>query len=287
MFTDHEERLDRRGARARAARRRPSSPEEAGENVGHVRRPRRRSTAASRMECKRRWRSSTTTSALVVGLVLVEGLPYKEAAEVLGVPIGTLTSRLARAREALQALLDGGAPRRKERAHELRRPMSDNDTWADEVLMAYVDGELDAPCNAPSSRRAMAAEAALGARVASSSARCAAAREPRTRPVLDEAVPPPGRLLARHAQRGAGRAWRPIEAGARVRRGTLGPLGLGPVGRHGGLPGRRPVRRPRRLVRACQAKRSRMQGGQLVARGALAQALSDAARERAGGRCAR
>ena len=42
---------------------------------------------------------------LAVGLVLVEGLPYKEAAEVLGIPIGTLTSRLARAREALQALL--------------------------------------------------------------------------------------------------------------------------------------------------------------------------------------
>ncbi len=41
----------------------------------------------------------------VVGLVLVEGLPYKEAAEVLGIPVGTLTSRLARARDALQALL--------------------------------------------------------------------------------------------------------------------------------------------------------------------------------------
>lgn len=41
----------------------------------------------------------------VVGLVLVEGLGYQEAAEVLGIPVGTLTSRLARAREALQLLL--------------------------------------------------------------------------------------------------------------------------------------------------------------------------------------
>jgi RNA polymerase sigma-70 factor (ECF subfamily) len=41
-----------------------------------------------------------------VSLVLVEGLPYKEAAEVLDIPIGTLTSRLARGREALQAMLE-------------------------------------------------------------------------------------------------------------------------------------------------------------------------------------
>jgi RNA polymerase sigma-70 factor (ECF subfamily) len=40
-----------------------------------------------------------------VGLVLIEGLPYREAADVLDVPIGTLTSRLARGREALQAML--------------------------------------------------------------------------------------------------------------------------------------------------------------------------------------
>ena len=42
---------------------------------------------------------------LAVSLVLVEGLSYKEAADALGVPVGTLTSRLARGREALQALL--------------------------------------------------------------------------------------------------------------------------------------------------------------------------------------
>ena len=42
---------------------------------------------------------------LAVSLVLVEGLAYKDAADVLDVPIGTLTSRLARGREALQAML--------------------------------------------------------------------------------------------------------------------------------------------------------------------------------------
>ena len=42
---------------------------------------------------------------MVVGLVLVDGLPYKEAAAVLQIPIGTLTSRLARARDVLQGLL--------------------------------------------------------------------------------------------------------------------------------------------------------------------------------------
>jgi RNA polymerase sigma-70 factor, ECF subfamily len=42
---------------------------------------------------------------LAVALVLIEGLSYKEAAYVMEVPIGTLTSRLARGRTALQAML--------------------------------------------------------------------------------------------------------------------------------------------------------------------------------------
>jgi len=45
---------------------------------------------------------------LAVALVLIEGLPYKEAAQIIGVPMGTLTSRLARARQALQEFLGPG-----------------------------------------------------------------------------------------------------------------------------------------------------------------------------------
>jgi RNA polymerase sigma-70 factor, ECF subfamily len=42
---------------------------------------------------------------LAVALVLVEGMSYKEASDVLEIPIGTLTSRLARGRTALAAAL--------------------------------------------------------------------------------------------------------------------------------------------------------------------------------------
>jgi RNA polymerase sigma-70 factor (ECF subfamily) len=48
---------------------------------------------------------------LAVALVLVEGLSYQEASEVLEIPVGTLTSRLSRGREALAALLDGNGGR--------------------------------------------------------------------------------------------------------------------------------------------------------------------------------
>lgn len=41
----------------------------------------------------------------VLLLIGVEGLRYREAAEVLGLPVGTVMSRLARAREKMQELL--------------------------------------------------------------------------------------------------------------------------------------------------------------------------------------
>jgi RNA polymerase sigma-70 factor (ECF subfamily) len=44
----------------------------------------------------------------VLMLVTVDGLSYKEAAAVAGVPMGTIMSRLARARTALQRHLDAG-----------------------------------------------------------------------------------------------------------------------------------------------------------------------------------
>ncbi|MFC4932791.1 RNA polymerase sigma factor [Massilia sp. GCM10023247] len=81
------------------------APEEEGEHVGYD------STAAhqQRMAVQKAMSLLSEEHRIVVALVLVDGLPYKEAAEVLEIPIGTLTSRLARAREALQKLLHDDA----------------------------------------------------------------------------------------------------------------------------------------------------------------------------------
>jgi RNA polymerase sigma-70 factor (ECF subfamily) len=43
----------------------------------------------------------------VLLLISVEDLSYAETAKVLGIPLGTVMSRLARAREKLAAALDG------------------------------------------------------------------------------------------------------------------------------------------------------------------------------------
>ena len=89
--------------RARTRREQIFAPEEAGEHVGvsplddHL----------DALAVRKAIDQLNDEQRVAVGLVLVEGLPYKEAAQVLGVPMGTVTSRLARAREQLQALLSG------------------------------------------------------------------------------------------------------------------------------------------------------------------------------------
>jgi RNA polymerase sigma-70 factor (ECF subfamily) len=45
----------------------------------------------------------------VIALILVEGLAYREAADVLALPMGTVTSRLVRGRQALMAMLGEAA----------------------------------------------------------------------------------------------------------------------------------------------------------------------------------
>jgi RNA polymerase sigma-70 factor, ECF subfamily len=87
--------------RSRGRRAKIFLAEEAGDNVGIE----SIENEATRMSVQAAMARLPEDQRVAVSLVLVEGLPYKEAAEVLEVPIGTLTSRLARGREALQALL--------------------------------------------------------------------------------------------------------------------------------------------------------------------------------------
>ena len=95
---------------------------------------------------------------LAVALVLIEGLSYREAAQVMEVPIGTLTSRLARGRLALQSMLT-------DPVDYARGAQGQAMTVTDEELMAYVDGELDA-ARLESLRQEIAASADLSRRVA-------------------------------------------------------------------------------------------------------------------------
>jgi RNA polymerase sigma-70 factor (ECF subfamily) len=61
---------------------------------------------------------------VVVVLADVEGLKYGDIAETLGVPVGTVRSRLARARGALQRLLWNVAQERGVHPPEAGRPLS-------------------------------------------------------------------------------------------------------------------------------------------------------------------
>jgi RNA polymerase sigma-70 factor (ECF subfamily) len=92
-------------ARARTRRAQTFVPEEAGAAVG----------VAAHEDIERRVELHQVDRAMgdlpseqreVIALVLIEGLAYREAAEILGIPIGTLTSRLTRGRQALVKRLE-------------------------------------------------------------------------------------------------------------------------------------------------------------------------------------
>jgi RNA polymerase sigma-70 factor (ECF subfamily) len=94
--------IDELRARARGAR--VFVPESAGHQVADA----ARSDDAELLSVQDAMARLPEEQRAAVALVLIEGLSYKEAAHVMEVPIGTLTSRLARGREALQTLLGEG-----------------------------------------------------------------------------------------------------------------------------------------------------------------------------------
>src|SRR3954470_14941268 len=87
--------------RARIRRDNIFAPEEAGEHVGDG----FAEAHQQRLAIQKAISLLSEDHRMVIGLVLVDGMAYQEAADVLDLPLGTLMSRLARARSALQASL--------------------------------------------------------------------------------------------------------------------------------------------------------------------------------------
>lgn len=97
--------IDMARAQGRQAKRWASA--EAGEQVGEDPRP----GIEAKIELDRIMATMTRLpddQREAVALVLIEGLGYREAAEILDIPVGTLSSRLVRGRNALMALLGEG-----------------------------------------------------------------------------------------------------------------------------------------------------------------------------------
>ena len=95
--------------RARGRRARLFSSEEAAAEVGDA----SQGAHAERLAVEEALARLPEEQRAAVALVLIEGFSYKEAAHIMEVPIGTLTSRLARGREALQEMLEeSGGTRR-------------------------------------------------------------------------------------------------------------------------------------------------------------------------------
>ena len=91
--------------RSRARRARTFVPEEEGTAVGSDAH-REIEIRAEMHDVDRAMNSLPAEQREAIALVLIEGLAYREAAELLEIPMGTLTSRLTRGRQALAQMLE-------------------------------------------------------------------------------------------------------------------------------------------------------------------------------------
>jgi RNA polymerase sigma-70 factor (ECF subfamily) len=91
-------------SRSRSRRSGVFLPQEAGERIGDAG-AEALDTRLALGEVERAMARLPDEQRVAVALVLVEGLSYQEAAQVLEIPPGTLTSRLVRGRMALAAQL--------------------------------------------------------------------------------------------------------------------------------------------------------------------------------------
>ncbi|MET0372488.1 MAG: sigma-70 family RNA polymerase sigma factor [Sphingobium sp.] len=98
--------IDEGRSRQRAAR--TFAPAEAGEQVGYDG-DRQIEAAVTLSDVDRAMASLPDEQREAIALVLVEGMSYKDAAAVLDIPMGTLTSRLVRGRGALIDMLGEAA----------------------------------------------------------------------------------------------------------------------------------------------------------------------------------
>jgi RNA polymerase sigma-70 factor (ECF subfamily) len=106
----------------RAREVRKEEAESDGDRIGTDEPVRRAEARLALQEVRRALAQLPAEQRAALLLVTVDGLSYKEAAEVAGVPVGTIMSRLARARMALQARLDAeGTLRRSEDDAETKR----------------------------------------------------------------------------------------------------------------------------------------------------------------------
>jgi len=89
------------------------------EQLGHAaprQLPAQQDSGLKLAEIERAFMSLSNDHREILSLIVVEGMTYEQSADVLGVTMGTVKSRLSRARACLSELLDDGDPRPQERS---------------------------------------------------------------------------------------------------------------------------------------------------------------------------